>query len=144
MSFFDLVHPEDREACVKLHRREMRGETVSPSLFEMNIIRNGGSVVPTEVTCGWTTYRGKRANVAYIRDITERKKMQEQLIAQDRLASIGLMVSGVAHEINNPLTSVIGFSDLLLQRDLPSDVKGDLKIVNDEAHRTSNIVKGLL
>ena len=89
--------------------------------------------------------RGSTTSVVFVsRDVTERKKMQIQLIAQDRLATIGQMVSGVAHEINNPLTSVIGFSDLLLQRDLPSDVKGDLKIVNDEAHRTSKIVKGLL
>jgi len=78
------------------------------------------------------------------KDITESKKMREQLMAQDRLASIGQLVSGVAHEINNPLTGVIGFSELLLKRDLPDDVKADLKIVNDEANRTSTIVKNLL
>ncbi|MDO8568234.1 MAG: PAS domain S-box protein, partial [Dehalococcoidales bacterium] len=85
------------------------------------------------------------ATVHTTRDISERKRMQEQLIAQDRLASIGQLVSGVAHEINNPLTGVIGFSELLLNRkDLPEDVKADLKIVNDEAMRTVKIVKNLL
>ncbi len=79
-----------------------------------------------------------------IRDVSNEKKLQEQLMVQDRLASIGQLVSGVAHEINNPLTGVIGFSDLLLQRDLPDDVKADLKIVNDEAKRTARIVKNLL
>jgi PAS domain S-box-containing protein len=79
-----------------------------------------------------------------VKDITERKRMEEQLMAQDRLASIGQLVSGVAHEINNPLTGVIGFSDMLLKRDLPDDVKEDLKVINDEAMRTARIVKNLL
>jgi len=82
--------------------------------------------------------------IACVQDITERKRMQEQLIMQDRLASIGQLVSGVAHEINNPLTSVIGFSELLLKRDLPDDVKAELKMINDEALRTIKIINGLL
>jgi PAS domain S-box-containing protein len=79
-----------------------------------------------------------------VSDITELKNMQAQLMAQDRLASIGQLVSGVAHELNNPLTGVIGFSELLLKRELPDDIKKDLKIINDEAQRTARIVKNLL
>jgi len=78
------------------------------------------------------------------RDITERMKMEEQLIITDRLASIGQLAAGIAHELNNPLTSVIGFSDLLLERDIPADVKADLETVNQEARRAVNIIKGLL
>jgi signal transduction histidine kinase len=77
-------------------------------------------------------------------DVTDQKQMQEQLILTDRLASIGQLASGIAHELNNPLTSVIGFSELLLERDLPDDIKEDLEIVNREAKRTANVVKGLL
>jgi len=85
------------------------------------------------------------ASVHVIRDITERKKMQEQLIITDRLASIGELVAGIAHELNNPLTGVIGFSELLADRkDLPDDVKEDIKTINREAQRTANIVKNLL
>ncbi|MFC1943005.1 PAS domain S-box protein [Chloroflexota bacterium] len=87
---------------------------------------------------------GVVAFVHVARDITERKKMQEQLMAQDRLASIGELAAGIAHELNNPLTGVIGFSDLLLEKDLPDDVKEDLKIINREAHRTAEVVRGLL
>ena len=79
-----------------------------------------------------------------IRDISESKKLQEQLIAQDRLASIGQLVAGVSHEINNPLTSIIGFSDMLIKRELPGDVIDDLKIINTAARRTALIVKNLL
>jgi PAS domain S-box-containing protein len=78
------------------------------------------------------------------RDVTERMKVEEQLIVTDRLASIGQLAAGIAHELNNPLTGVIGFSELLLERDLPADVKADLGTVNQEARRAVNIVKGLL
>ena len=81
-------------------------------------------------------------NVA--RNITERKRMQEQLMLTGKLASIGELASGVAHELNNPLTSVIGFSQLLMERDLPDDVKEDLGLVHSEALRASGIIKNLL
>lgn len=79
-----------------------------------------------------------------VKDISERKSAELKLIAQDRLASVGELVTGVAHEINNPLTSVVGFSELLLQQDLPTNVKDDLEIIRKEAQRTSVIVKNLL
>lgn len=84
------------------------------------------------------------ASVHLIRDITRRKKMEEQLITTDRLASIGELASGIAHELNNPLTSVIGFSELLLNRDVPDDIKEDLKVINKEAQRTARVVRNLL
>jgi len=84
------------------------------------------------------------ASVHLIRDITERKRMEGQLIITDRLASIGELSSGIAHELNNPLTSVIGFSELLLDRDVPDDVKEDLEVINREAKRTAGVVRNLL
>ena len=70
--------------------------------------------------------------------------MEEQLIMTDRLASIGELASGIAHELNNPLTSVIGFSQLLMEGNTPDEIKDDLGIVCSEAQRASNIVKNLL
>ena len=83
-------------------------------------------------------------SVHIIRDITKRRQVEEQLIMTDRLASIGELASGIAHELNNPLTSVIGFSQLLLEEDLPDTAKRDLEIVHNEARRASGIVKNLL
>jgi PAS domain S-box-containing protein len=82
--------------------------------------------------------------VRVARDITERKRMEEQLIITDRLASIGQLASGVAHELNNPLTGVIGFSQLLLERDVPEDIREDIDIVYREAQRAGAVVKNLL
>jgi PAS domain S-box-containing protein len=99
-----------------------------------------------EVVCSPVfSEKGKVIGSVHIaRDTTERKKMEEQLIATNRLASIGELAAGIAHELNNPLTSIIGFSELLLAKDVSPDVKEDLKVVNREAQRTAGVVKNLL
>ena len=83
-------------------------------------------------------------SVHIAKDITKRKEADEKLIVTDRLASVGELAAGIAHELNNPLTSVIGFSQLLLEKDIPDDVKLDLKIIYSEAQRAAQVVKGLL
>jgi PAS domain S-box-containing protein len=83
-------------------------------------------------------------SVVVARDVTKQKRMEEQLIMTDRLASIGELSSGIAHELNNPLTSVIGFSQLLMEGDVPEDIKKYLGIVYSESQRAAAIVKNLL
>jgi len=77
-------------------------------------------------------------------DVTERKRVEEQLLITDRLASIGELASGIAHELNNPLTSVIGFSQLLLGKDIPDDIREDIKVIYSEAWRAAEVMKNLL
>jgi PAS domain S-box-containing protein len=83
-------------------------------------------------------------SVMVARDVTSQKRMEEQLLVTDRLASIGELASGIAHELNNPLTSVIGFSQLLMAGDIPPDIRGDLSTIYSEAQRAAVIVKNLL
>jgi signal transduction histidine kinase len=78
------------------------------------------------------------------RDITEQKKQNERLMSTDRLASLGELAAGTAHEFNNPLTSVIGLSELLMQRELPDDIREDMKLINNEAQRAANVARNLL
>ncbi|NLE90154.1 MAG: response regulator, partial [Dehalococcoidales bacterium] len=89
--------------------------------------------------------------VHILKDITERKKMEaEQQELRDRaevssrLAAIGEMAAGIAHEINNPLTGVIGFSELLSQEDLPPDLAQHVRYIIDGSNRVKDIVKRLL
>ena len=77
-------------------------------------------------------------------DITDRKNMQEQLILTDRLASVGELASGIAHELNNPLTGMIGLSELLLKEEIPEKVREDLGLVHSEAQRAATVVKNML
>jgi PAS domain S-box-containing protein len=78
-------------------------------------------------------------------DITERKKAEQQALVNAKLASVGELVAGVAHEINNPLTGVIGYAQLLADRqDVPQNVKDDLQKIYEESQRTVRIVQNLL
>jgi PAS domain S-box-containing protein len=91
--FFDLVSPGDRGASVERHRRKISGEAM-PGLYEMTIIRKDGTQVPIELTSAYTTYRGKAANVAYIRDITERKRMERALATERERLEVTLRSTG--------------------------------------------------
>jgi len=89
--------------------------------------------------------KGEVAGSVHVaRDVTERRRMEEQLIITDRLVSVGELAAGIAHELNNPLTSVIGFSQLLLDGNVADDVKKDLRVIYSEAQRAAEVVKNLL
>jgi len=79
-----------------------------------------------------------------IRSEAERKELEQKAHLASRLASVGMMAAGIAHEINNPLTGVVGFAQLLMQRDLPENVRSEVEIINEGAQRVAGIVKGLL
>lgn len=80
-----------------------------------------------------------------LRDMTETSKIREQLIQAEKLSTIGTMVSGVAHELNNPLTGISGYAELLLERkDLPEVVIEDLQRIHKNASRCAHIVTDLL
>jgi len=72
------------------------------------------------------------------------RRLQLQLNLSTRLASLGLMVEGIAHEVNNPLSSVIGFSQMLTCEDIPENTKDDIKMINDNAQRVADIMNNLL
>jgi PAS domain S-box-containing protein len=77
-TFFELLSEDDRLPALDRHRRKIRGESL-PGLYEMEIIRKDGKRTPVELTSALTLHKGKSANVAYIRDISERKKIEGKL-----------------------------------------------------------------
>jgi C4-dicarboxylate-specific signal transduction histidine kinase len=75
---------------------------------------------------------------------SELESLQGQVIRQERLAAVGQLVSGVAHEINNPLQAILGFAELLqMQDDLPDSVKTDLRVIQKESARACGIIRNL-
>jgi two-component system NtrC family sensor kinase len=83
--------------------------------------------------------------VILVEDVTEQRMLEAQIIQNDKMASIGQLVSGVAHELNNPLTSIAGLAELLLERPPhPDTPREHLRVIYDQAERAGRIVRNLL
>jgi PAS domain S-box-containing protein len=82
--------------------------------------------------------------VAVIRDTTDELRLREQLVRSERLSALGEFVSGVAHEINNPLQSIIGSLELVLDQQIEPPLRGDIERARFEAGRAGRIVRNLL
>ena len=83
--------------------------------------------------------------VVVMTDITDAALLQAKLAHAEKMATIGRLVSGVAHEVNNPLAAILGFTDLLLENpEVPVSAREDLQIILQETQRTKEIVQDLL
>ena len=82
--------------------------------------------------------------IAAARDITDSKRMEQQLIQNERLAAMGQMIAGVAHELNNPLTAVLGVTELLRDSTGDDSARRQLEIAHRQARRAAQIVQSLL
>jgi PAS domain S-box-containing protein len=147
----DFIHPDYREIVTERMRKAMEAG-IAPPVMEEKFVRFDGTAIDVEVRAAPLVYQGKMAMQAVVSDITEHKRAEEErgqferkAQIASRLASVGEMAAGIAHEINNPLTSVIGYSQLLSGReDIPEDVKMDLKAIDEGAQRVAGIIKRLL
>jgi PAS domain S-box-containing protein len=84
-------------------------------------------------------------STAIVRDVTDKEEMDKQIYNTEKLASLGTLAAGVAHEINNPLAVILGFTDLLREKSEPgSSEYDDLKIIEENANTAKRIVESML
>jgi len=110
-------------------------------------LRRGDSVGQFQITLSPMRDEQGEINsiVVVMSDITEAANLQAKLMHTEKMAALGQLVSGVAHEVNNPLAAIIGFTDLLLENpSVPAEARDDLQIILLEAQRTRVIVQNLL
>lgn len=143
MTWMSLIHPDDRE---RMDNAVGRAYETGELYEEFRIIKHDGSV-------RWISNRGfpihhengELSRIGgFVEDVTERKEADLRLAEAERMASIGELSAGVAHEINNPLTSIVLYSQMLLDEDLPESIRNDLQVVSSQAYRAAKIVRNLL
>jgi PAS domain S-box-containing protein len=145
-----LLADEKREELERARLRARRGEHLPP--LETVMLHRDGSRIDVSVTLSpILTTEGQPLGVSSIvRDIGERRKLEQQVIVSERLASVGMLAAGVAHEINNPLAYVRGNLELILRRvkeskgtSRPEDFAQLVDDARDGADRIARIVQGL-
>ena len=143
--------PESHAGFLQRHEQFARGESL-PDQLEFDIIHKDGTIRHLQLSNREMIWNGKQQFQLLYRDITERKRaekekrhLEEKAQVASRLAAVGEMAAGIAHEINNPLTGVLGFSQMLLEKEnVPEDIKENLKLIANGSQRVADIVKRLL
>ena len=142
VDWVEASHREDFHAALNTTAHGQQVENL-----ELRVRRSDGSMGHFSISLSPMRDEQKAVNsvVVVMTDITDAALLQAKLAHSEKMATIGRLVSGVAHEVNNPLAAILGFTDLLLENpEVPVSARDDLQIILQETQRTKDIVQDLL
>jgi PAS domain S-box-containing protein len=141
-SAFDRIHPDDQETAREALARLRAGETAK---ITVRCRHEDGSWRWLEAYGTLFSQRGVPYLLGVLRDVTERRQLEEQLLQAQKMEGIGRLAGGVAHDFNNLLTAIVGYADLA-EMELPADSEavGYLQNVQKAAERAANLTSQLL
>jgi two-component system cell cycle sensor histidine kinase/response regulator CckA len=142
--FPDLVHPDSRERYAEVVERVLAGETQTH--VELVLVTAAGTSITVEGNLSCTLEDGRAVMVRGIyRDITERKRVQDQLRQAERMQAAGRLAGGMAHEVNNMMTGVLGFSEFLIRSLAEDDPRrAEVQEIIHAGARASDVTRQLL
>jgi PAS domain S-box-containing protein len=140
----EFVHPGSQERYHDISERVLQGETVAG--VELDLITSTGVTITVEGNLSCTFKDGQPALLRGIyRDVTERKRVEEQLRRAERMQAAGRLAGGMAHEVNNMMTGVIGFSEFLLRSLSPDDPRrSEVEEIIKAGSRAADVTRQLL
>jgi len=143
-TFWDLVAPSSVPMIKERQAQRERGEEV-PGIYEFEVQRPDGGVVQVEASVREIEYRDGSAVLGVLRDVTEQRSLKEQLLMAQKMESVGRLSGGVAHDLNNLLTPILGYGELVLS-DIPPEggMREPVQEIMQAALRARDLVRQLL
>ncbi len=137
--FAECLAPSSRETFLRTLNDSRAGK---PALYNVEMVGKDETVINCLIS--QSVLRGKNEFLLVIKDVSRIMQLQNQLVQAEKLSALGQMIAGAAHELNNPLAGILGYSQLLLEGQLQADVRDDIVVIQKEARRCQHIVKDLL
>ncbi len=138
-----LIHPDDQPAAQSRWERLSQGNTTSQLMVRYHHTNESWCWIDAQ--CTPMAYAGNQYILVVGRDVTERKRLESQLLQSQKMESIGRLAGGVAHDFNNLLTAILGYADLSLDALAPDDsVRADLEEIRKAAERATTLTRQLL
>src|SRR6267142_1834612 len=146
MEFGGRTHAEDLPSMISLYKDVIAGRQTFASV-EVRVRHKLGDW--RRIRFNFSPLSDENGSIEGVvlsgRDVTDLKRLEEQLIQAEKLAAMGQMLAGVAHELNNPLTAILGVTELLREREGTDDpTKRQLELTHRQARRAARIVQNLL
>ena len=142
--FADLVHPKDRNKVIERHKRRLGGERF-PSSYAFRILNRSGDELWVELTAVLIDWEGRSATLNFLRDITEKKRLETHIQQAQRMEAVGTLAGGLAHDFNNLLMAIQGNASLMLLKKDSGDpdyrrLKNIEQYVRDGAKHTKQLL----
>lgn len=142
-SLLDLIHP-DHHVAVRERIHELLEGLPAVPVSEDKIVRLDGTSIDVEVSATRFTDEEGPAILVMLRDVSERKRLQEQLRRTERIAELGTLASGMAHEIGTPMNVILGRAEYLMDRVTEEPIKKGLKTIITQVERITKVMNQLL
>jgi PAS domain S-box-containing protein len=143
--FASFVAPEDRDWVLERYQKRLAGAEM-PREYELRLLHaDGVTRVPVNLSVSVISYRGAPTLLGTVRDLTERRQLEERLFQSQKFEALGQLAGGIAHDFNNLLMAIQGSGELLRQR-LPATegVREELEIVQRSTRRAAELTQKLL
>jgi len=142
--FTKYIHPDDRDMILYRYKSRLKGEKL-PSTYDFRIINRSGKESWVQLNVALIIWEGRPATLNFLRDITQQKILEAQLLQAQKMEAIGALAGGVAHDFNNLLTTIIGCSDLMMMSiGKDHELREDLEDIKKAGYQAASLTRQLL
>ncbi|MBU2452799.1 MAG: response regulator, partial [Proteobacteria bacterium] len=144
IQFSDLIHPDDQEKVLENDTRRLKGEKIQ-STYSFRLLNKKQEILWVQLNAVQILWEGLPAVLGCIRDISRVKELEKKLLRAEKMELIGTMAGGVAHDLNNILSGLVSYPELLLMQIPPdSPLKEPISFMHDAGLKAADIVQDLL